>query len=184
MAPPPWQTSPAKQLLTELYKDKLSWIHLCLPEQIYHTEPLFEQYPWKNFQSNFNRLMDKLDLEEECIAFDQAAVDHYRNKKPQPLTTVRGEPFWEGHPAQALLKDFVAKQDEDWKNKLIPRKLLPAELHGSKSDYKAFSLPTFRNHYYRDMRALRESVYWQKKRNKDGQKKHDHEDDQRLEECS
>jgi hypothetical protein len=175
-APPPWRTSPAKKLLEQLYRDKLSWIHLCLPQQIYETEPLFKQYPWNNFRNNFNRLMDTLDQEEDCVAYDQIAFEKYR-RTPRPLLTKKGEPFWDGHAAQQMLKAFVVTQDERWKNKEIERKMLPAELHATKDEYKVFSLETFRNHYYREMRALLEEVYWQKKRNKEGQRRRDREEE-------
>jgi hypothetical protein len=145
--PPPWRNSPAKKLLERLYRDKQSWIHLCLPEQIYATEPLFKQYPWNNFRNKVNRLMDTLDLEEEQVEFDRLALEKYRNKA-RPALTKRGEPFWDGHAAEGLLKEFVKTQDEQWKNGQLQRKKLPAELHGSQDAYKAFSLETFRNHYY------------------------------------
>lgn len=176
MAPPPWRNSEAKQLLEKLYRDKLSWIHLCLPEQIWTTEPLFKQYAWSNFRSNFNRLANTLDTEEDCVAYDALALEQYR-KTPRPLLTKKGEPFWDGHPAQKLLKEFVKQQDKQWKNKQIGRKQLPKELHDSKAAYKSFSLETFRNHYYREMRSLLEEVYWQKKRNREGQRKRIHEED-------
>jgi hypothetical protein len=182
MPPPAWGKSPAKAKLIELYRDKHSWIHLCLPQQIYDTEPLFNQYPWNNFRNNFNRLMDTIDREEECVAFDQAAFEHYRSKKPRAEQTVRGEPFYDGHRAQALLKAFVKQQDQEWKEKSIERKKLPAEVYALNAAYREFSLPTFRNHYYREMRALREEVYWQKKRNRDGQKKQTQLEDQQEEE--
>jgi hypothetical protein len=88
---------------------------MCLPEQIYATEPLFKQYPWNNFRSNFNRLMDTLDLEEEQVEFDRLALEKYRNKS-RPALTKRGEPFWDGHAAEGLRKEFVKTQDEQWKN--------------------------------------------------------------------
>jgi hypothetical protein len=174
MAPPPWRTSDAKKLLVELYKDKHSWIHLCTPEQIYNTEPLFKQYKWENFQSNFNRLMDKLDLEEECVEYDRMALAQYKRKHPRTPQTNRGEPFWDGHPAQEMLKAFVQQQDKDWKEQRLERKQMPAELHATQTAYQEFTIATFANHYYREMRTLRETVYWQKKRNREGQRQQDH----------
>jgi hypothetical protein len=140
-----------------LYKDKESWIHLCLLEQIYETEPQFKQYEWSKFRAIVNRLMDTLDLEAECFAHDMLGLERYKTINPRPETTARGEPFWDGHSAQALLKLFVAKQDREWKNKTIQRKLLPPEARLKNTAFQAFTLPTFRNHYYREMRALIET---------------------------
>jgi len=47
--------------------------------------------------------------------------------------------------------------DREWKNKTIQRKLLPAEARLKNTAFQAFTLPTFRNHYYREMRALIET---------------------------
>jgi hypothetical protein len=103
-----------------------------------------------------------LDLEAECFAHDMLGLERYKTINPRPETTARGEPFWDGHPAQALLKLFVAKQDREWKNKTIQRKLLPPEARLKNTAFQAFTLPTFRNHYYREIRVLIEEVYSQK----------------------
>lgn len=116
--------------------------------------------------------MKTLDEEEDYVVFDQAAVNQYKNKYERANTTNRGEPFWNGHAAEALLKAFVKQQRTDIDKGVIARNKLPAEVYSTKDAYKEFSLETFRNHYYREMRALREEVYWQKKRNREGMRKH------------
>lgn len=123
--------------------------------------------------------MKKLDEEEDCVAFDQAAFDQYKTKYTRANTTNRGEPFWDGHPAQGLLKAFVKQQRSDRENGMVERNKLPAEVYALQAAYRQFTLESFRNHYYREMRALREAVYWQKKRNKEGQKKHDQAEEKR-----
>lgn len=151
--------------------DDHSWIHLCLLEQIWLTEPQFHQYPWGNFRDNFNRLADKADQQKESIAFDEMALQRYQSLHPRNATTNRGLPFWDGSPTQLFLRQDVEKQGQDIKNGLIPRAKLPAEMHATRPAYKEYDLKTFRNHYYREKRYLIETVYWQKKRNRDGQKK-------------
>ena len=175
-APPPWRNSPAKRLLRELLMDEESWIHLCLLEQIHLSEPLFYQYKWTNFRNNFNSLSKQIDLEKASIAADRVAYERYMQDHPRPPVTNRGNLFWDGHPAQQLLRQDVNKQAEDLENGVIARCKLPLELHDTRPEYKQFPIATFRNHYYREKRALIETVYWQKKRNRDGQKKREAEE--------
>ena len=179
--PPPWRNSEAKALLRELLMDEESWIHLCLLEQIHMSEPLFKQYKWANFRNNFNTLSKAIELEKASVAWDQRAFDKYKKKHPREETTNRGEPFWDGHQAQRLLISDVKKQASDLEKGIIDRPKLPAEMWNTRVEYKEFAIATFRNHYYREKRSLVESVYWQKKRNRDGQRKRQLEEEKNEE---
>lgn len=108
--PPAWRNSEAKKLLGQLMMDELSWIHLCLVGQIYHTEARFKQYKWENFRNNFNTMATKFELDKERIAFEHMAFNRYQTKHPRTATTNRGVLFWDGHAAQKLLIQDVKKQ--------------------------------------------------------------------------
>ncbi|KAG7341497.1 hypothetical protein IV203_023449 [Nitzschia inconspicua] len=110
-------------------------------------------------------------LRSKTVAFDETAYKLFKSKHPRAAATKKGETFWDGHPAQTLLKCDIKQQATDLKKGTIARNKLPAEMRDSRPEYKEFKLETFRNHYYREQRALIESVYWQKKRNREGHKK-------------
>ncbi len=86
---------------------------------------------------------------------------------PRPSKTNRGEPFWDNHPAKLLLREDVkAEKHLEMKPKL---------LHQTRSEYKAFSLQTFRGHVYQEKRHQKELPMRVSRRNKKARYKHEKE---------
>jgi hypothetical protein len=165
--PPPWKNSHAKKRLQELMIDPSSWIQILTEEQIHESDPLFRQYPLKNFKTNFRNLKQSIAVEQAAIKLDKRAHTSDVEKFPRNNTTERGYKFWDGHAAQLLLAEDV-KQGRTMNQK-------PSVLQESREEYKEFPLSVFRGHKYQEERKLREQVYWQKKRNREGRSKHERE---------
>ena len=77
---------------------------------------------------------------KERAASDHAAYLHDRQIRPKPACEKNGEPSWDGHEAKKLLA--VDLEDDKLK------KLSPKELWETRSQYKEFTLKTFRGHIY------------------------------------
>ena len=167
MAPEPWKTSQAKATLRALLLDKTSWVHAhgLTVDAIHARDPIFQQYPLKRFKTNFKSLRNAVELEQDCLEFDQAAYDKEKIKFPKKTTTLLGQKVWNGSEAQALLR--VAVKEGKTQDKK------PADLWQEHHAYQLFSPIVFRKHKYQEERKVRENVYWQKKRNDDARKKHE-----------
>lgn len=72
--------------------------------------------------------------------------------------TRRNYPFWNQHPAAALLC-------EDERNGTA-RSMKPQELWNSRTEYKDFPLSVFRKHIYQERMKQLAAPFWQHKRNK------------------
>jgi hypothetical protein len=165
-APVPWAKSKAKQKLLELLMDESSYIHADGMDvnEIHNSDDIFKQYKLSNFKTNYRNLVAKLQLERSCIEFDQAAFDKILPRNDQ---TERGYKFWDGHRAQLSMR-------EDVKEKRTVH-LTPKQLRQTRAEYEEFPLEILRQHKYQEERRQREKVYWQKKRNDNGRKKHETE---------
>lgn len=162
----PWRNSRAKQRLYDLLLDESSWVQLLDVEEVHASDIGFNRYPLTNFKTNFKTLKDAIEAEKDAVDFDQNAFHDEKTIGRKPLTE-RGYKYWDGHVAQGLLKDDV--QGGATKN------TTPSDLWQSRPEYMEFPLAVFRGHKYQEERKLKETVYWQKKRNDKARKKH-HED--------
>lgn len=160
-----WKDSAAKVLALRLLADESSWVHQASIEEVHEREPIFKQYPLKDFKRNYKNLIKRIQEEKACIAFDQSALNKEKELFPRNPTTVRGNPFWDGHIAQTLLAEDVKSGRSST--------MKPSELRESRVEYQDFPLPIFRPHVYQEQRKVREGVYWQKKRNDKARKKHE-----------
>lgn len=159
----PWANSRAKKILRGLLLDPKSDVHIHRVEEIHSSNPLFEQYPLKNFKINFKNLKESIDTEQAAIKFDQLALDKEKQAFPRNDLSNKGYPFWDTHPAKTLLEADVKRG--------ITKK--PSELQNSKEAYKAFPPVVFRKHVHQEIRKQREKVAWQTRRNKEGRTKHE-----------
>jgi hypothetical protein len=91
--PHPWRTSRAKELLRELLLDSSSWVHLLTDEQIHEAEPIFKQYPLKNFKTNYSNMKASTEMEQAAINFDQRTLLSDNTIFPRKVMTERGYLF-------------------------------------------------------------------------------------------
>jgi hypothetical protein len=170
----PWQHSAAKEKLTTLLKDPLSYVHTMPVAEIYNGDELFKQYRWDRFKDNFKRLKTSVDTERLAVEFDQLAFDEEKVALPRNPTT-RGHPFWDGHPAQALMKDDVKNRRLEG---LKPKAVYELD---ERPEYREFPLSVLRNHLNKEKSKQIQSVYWQATRNQKGRTDHDVERELQIE---
>lgn len=169
--PSPWIKSRAKAKLRSLLQDESSWIQCCSPEQIHAADDDFKQYPIARFKVNFNNLKASIEVDRQCVLFDEAAFKQHEEKFPRNPTTERGYKYWNKHPAEKRLHDMV-KQGETSNRK-------PEDIRHDHPDFQDFPPSVFRQHLYQEKRRLKEGVFWQKKRNDKAHKKHRDEEERR-----
>ena len=168
----PWAKSEAKKVLRELLEDETSWVHVnfnqanqaaCI-EIIRNKDPLFQQYAKTNFYTNFRNLKAGIDAEKLAVQFDRMAFEKEQQRWPINETLANGEKRWQGSEAQKLLRtDFKHLSKKKWK---------PSQFYNSRLEYRSWSLDSFRNLYYEEMRYEKgHHVYWQAARNMDMRKK-------------
>ena len=160
----PWRSSKAKKRLNALLRDESSWVQGLAPFQIWFHDKEFKKYPQSNFKTNCQNLIDKVLGEQDAVDYDKMAVTNDRQLFP-PNQVHR----YEGSAAQKKLKEDV----ESGRSKSMP----PHVLWETTPEYRATfeSARRFRSHKYKEERVLTEKVYWQKKRNDKGRKKHESE---------
>jgi len=129
----PWKNSRAKAQLAEMLKDRTSNVRTISVDAVWESNPLFRQYPWPRFKQNFKSLKKKIDDEAAAIAFDQRSYEHEQEKFPRNATTMRGQPFWNGHPAESLM-------EADVKQGIISG-MKPKAVRQSRPEYQEFDLP-------------------------------------------
>lgn len=92
------------------------------------------------FKSRLEGMKQIVAKAKERAAYDHAAYLHDRQIRPKPMYKKNGEPNWHGHEAKKLLAlDLYDKE---------LKKLSPEELWEMRSQYKEFTLKTFRGHIY------------------------------------
>jgi hypothetical protein len=162
----PWRSSRAKEHLHELLLDQSSWVHILTDEQIHEAEPLFKQYPLKQFTTNISNMNKAaIVIEGAAIEFDQLALDSDNYRFPRKDVSERGYDFWDGHDAQRLLAADVKEGRT--------ARMKPTQLHQSRDKYKELPLAVFRSHISQEELKKREKVYWQNKRNDKARKNHE-----------
>ena len=94
----------------------------------------------------------RVELNEEEDRFRK-----YCERFPAKEVTVRGEPFWNKHPAKKLLADDVESG--------LAYELRPELLRLTRKEYQEFKLHTFRKHVHQEKEKQRAAPYWRHKRN-------------------
>jgi len=140
-----WSTSIAKSLLKEdiingRIKDGMD------PNEVYQQRPEFQQFPLKNFKTNFANLtqsillhFDRLQLDSDAFGHDLAILEEMRRGTPAAMP-------WHKSEACKLLKRDIKSGKH--------LQLWPIELYQSEAAYREFSLEVFRNHIYQERDRL------------------------------
>ena len=147
-----WGKSAAKQFLKKCFREKTIPTDYQDAKKVWqdHCEgtPAFKRM---QFDSAFVRRLgavrdDYLKKVERCNA-DLKAYQIAKANHPTPEFNSRGEPQWNGSPAQKLLKEAISNNEHVGKQ--------PADLWNSREEYKVYSLTTFRDHIYQEERLLK-----------------------------
>ena len=167
--PSPWRNSKAKKKLKEQLKDESSWVQVCDPYHVFCADDDFKQYKENNFINNFNSLKEKIETKKCAVEFDKHWYEQDQILYPASAINKRGDKRYEGSEAERQLKqDVIAGRSKG---------RAPKEMWISNPAYhqNSLTLKQFWSHKYQEERALKEKVYWQKKRNEKGKKDHDKE---------
>jgi hypothetical protein len=162
-----WKKSLAKSLLSSLINNKKSKIHHMTAEEIWDSDPIFQQYPFDKFEEYLTTLQKAAANEEEIALINDEEFWKEMIAYPRDVVTDRGIPYWDSHPASSLLAEDVRDGTADM--------IKPKELHKMRTQYLEFPLKVFRQHIYQERRRLREEPGWVEKRNKLAQKMHENE---------
>jgi len=164
---PKWRNSKARAMLVRMLMDKQSNVHKMTWKEIHASHEWFQEYDPMLFQRYVRDLRKANPQKVAVVTEDNETIKRELNRFPRPTKTNRGEPFWDTHPAKLLLRgDVKAGKHLDMK---------PALLHQTRSEYKAFSLKTFRAHVYQEKRHQKELPMRVNRRNKKAQYKYEKE---------
>jgi hypothetical protein len=153
-----WKDSEAKRLLRE---DIIAGVIQAsmAAKDVYDMRPEYKKWAFKNFQTNLKNLRKAIADSYARMLADCEAYGHDRallmtlgaGTNPQDVP-------WHKSEAKKLLK----KDIDNGKHK----QMKPEALHGTREEYQAFSLKTFRNHIYQevDSRAKRAHRFAKKKK--------------------
>jgi hypothetical protein len=153
-----WKDSEGKRLLRE---DIISGVvpASMAANDVYDMRPEYKKWTYRNFQTNLRNLRKALATSYARMLSDCDAYGHDRSL----LTTLQAgknpnDIPWHKSEAKNLLK----KDINDGRHK----EMKPEVLHGTREEYQAFPLKTFRNHIYQevDSRAKRAHRYAKKKK--------------------
>lgn len=165
----PWKTrsstSKAYYLLFKLFfeRDKTR-VHKMTDEEIWGSHECFKQYDIADFKTYVRDVEKRTTALRLLVEEEEAAFRAFRSKYPRNELTNKGVPFWDDHPAKALLEKDV----EDG----TASRLKPKKLWSTRPEYKPFTLKIFTQHYYQEMRKQLAAPYWQYKRNISAMKEH------------
>ena len=101
--PPAWQHSKARKILQfDMASGLIS--RDDSPSYIRDQRPEYRAYPLKAFTEYVETMWKNIQGLTDNAAKDAVAVSEFRNLHKPRTTTHLGEPRWEGHPAQQLMK--------------------------------------------------------------------------------
>eukprot|EP00531_Pseudo-nitzschia_arenysensis_P008103 CAMPEP_0116139894 /NCGR_PEP_ID=MMETSP0329-20121206/13551_1 /TAXON_ID=697910 /ORGANISM="Pseudo-nitzschia arenysensis, Strain B593" /LENGTH=235 /DNA_ID=CAMNT_0003634959 /DNA_START=251 /DNA_END=961 /DNA_ORIENTATION=+ len=149
-------------------------VTLASIDKIHDSHSLFRPYEKKNFRTNFRNLKASIDKRKAGVAFDQEAFEKESQKYKNNAMLEKGYPRW-NHPennAKRLLEEDIKDASNSMKS--------PGDLRESRPEYEAYPKDVFRNQYYREKRKVKETSFWQHRRNKQMRKKKVEEDVQAL----
>lgn len=156
----PWATrskrSPAWYLLFKLrlYPEK-SGISRMTAKEIWESSKLFKCYPFDDFKQYDKKMIKFTKKRRELIDQQQRDFEQDVTNFPPSQMTNRGEPFWNTHAANTLLREDV----KSGKANLMK----PLELWRTKSEYMEFKQTTFAKHVFQEKGKQRAAPYWQVK---------------------
>jgi len=159
-----WEKSKAKSLLTVMFADASSRVHSLTFEEIHASHPQFKAYPFNKFKKYAKTIKEASDMLRKVNRDIEQEVWSDIIRNPRPEMTSRGYPFWDTHPARALLDKDVKDGKAD--------SMKPKKLQQTKAAYKAFPLVVFGGHVQQSKRFVREEPGWVDRRNKEAQKMH------------
>ena len=135
--PEPWiKNSKGKELARSLLQDNPnSSYHAMDCEMFGNLSSLFQQYPFKNFKSNINRLKERIADNKRHVEANEANLRHDQSIIPLKMVMTRGDPQWDQHNARKHLKNNIAAK----KHEIIK----PRELWRSRNEYQEFHLNVF-----------------------------------------
>ncbi|KAL7538558.1 hypothetical protein ACHAXR_008627 [Thalassiosira sp. AJA248-18] len=162
-----WKDSEAKAFLTKLIRDEKSWIHKMSPEEIYESQPSFQHYSFPKFKEYLKSLQKANADLKEMVRVSEQEIWTELNAFPREEMTDRGYPFWDTHPARALLEQDVGDGKAD--------EMKPKKLRETREEYAEFPLRVFRDHVHQEKRRKRETPGCVHRRNRKAQKMHEDE---------
>jgi hypothetical protein len=153
----PWKESEAKQHLRDaiLAGDVTSdsiW------HEVYDSNPLYQQYPRKNFRINLKNLIKALDKLETRAENDDLAFLYERIIHPRPPVTVKGYPFWDTSPASTFLRDDI-KHD-------VHLTMSTDEFWQWREAYQQFPREIFKKHIFQEINSRSGKTFWLKQKDK------------------
>ena len=165
--PKSWKKSEARSLLIKLISDQKSKVHRMSAEEIHQSDMLFKSYPLDKFKEYLQKILESNAKQKEIVAVNEEEIWREELAFPREELTCHGYPFWDTHPARALLEYDVKNGTADGCS--------PKELRETRAEYLDFPLDIFRCHIYQEKRKQREKPGWVHLRNKKGQKTHEQE---------
>ena len=134
-------------------------------EEMYKHHKIFQQYGLKDFKKYDKKMVQLTDKHRKQSNDEVKAFERQCLLFPRKSVTSKGKQFWGDHPAKKRLTEDTLSGKA--------KTLKPKELWKCHADYQAFSLEDFRKHIYQEKYKQLAGPYWQKKRNKIGQKEHE-----------
>lgn len=151
----PWKESDAKQqLMLEILCGDVTIDSIW--SEVYDSNPLYQEYPRKNFRGNMKNLINSLAKKEKRAEDDDEAYVYERIIHPRPPVTVKGYPFWDTAPASKFLKEDI-KHD-------VHLTMSFDEFWLWREDYQQFPLAIFKKHIHQEVNSRRGKSYWLKKK--------------------
>lgn len=132
----PWRFSRAKAHLEACLnnpQDPIFTVPLTA-EEVYRSNSLYTRYEWRNFQPNYNRLRNGIEVTRNVVEFDQRAFELESARFIRAPLTQRGLPFWDRLTAQSILRAELTDPDLG----PIVSALAPSEVHARHEEYRAF----------------------------------------------
>jgi hypothetical protein len=155
--PEPWQFSHAKEkLLQRILEGEIS--ETSDPENVYQSDPEFQQYSRRNFRTNLKNLIASVGKRLANAEFDDLALVHDQTFFPRANLTNGGYPFWDTSDAKRLLtSDIDNRLDEIMENE---------DLWRSRPEYMIFPLQIFSKHIHQERTSRTQSSYWHNREKK------------------
>ncbi|EJK43945.1 hypothetical protein THAOC_37563, partial [Thalassiosira oceanica] len=166
-----WKDSKARQLLSKLINNDESLIHGQQAKDVYESEDLFQDYPFKKFEGYFISMVASAAANRKQAQIDNAIISKELAKFPRKPSTIRGYPYWDTSPAAPLLRQDVKSGKS--------RELTPKDLRLTRKEYQVYPLDVFRDHIYQERRKQKENDMKVVQRNKLAMKNHLHDIERR-----
>ena len=156
-----WKSSATREMLHDLVSNgttppasEIKPREVCATHIKDHPE--FAHFRKDLFASRLLSARKRIETKQSQAAIDSEAFAHDRAMFPAPLVDIHGEKKWQGSKAQELLRVDIHN------NKHIAMK--PKVLYETQEEcYENYSLDTFRDRMYQEVKALKRNAYVKKK---------------------